>query len=109
MKMIGPILAIGGAAVIGASIAFTAYHSDPERSPERRWALNYQKGTYLGRTQPPLSQQTELQLRDRALYQAGPSSSGFAMSTSSFGLTGADVRPPAQPYGTPIAVSPSSR
>lgn len=104
MKWVGAVLAAGAAAVVGGAVLFTAYHSDPQRSASRRWVLNYEKGTYSGRTEAPIGEEAELKLRERALHQAGLSSPGFSMSTSSFGLAGADVRPPTTRVDTPIVI-----
>lgn len=109
MLIKGAVIAVAAAAVVGGSIVFTAYHSNPERDTNRRWVLNYEKGTYLGRTDPPLGEAAELTLRERTLYQAGLSSPGFAMSTSSFGLSGADVRPPTTRPDTPIVIPPRDK
>lgn len=41
---------------------------DPE---EQGRVLHYEKGTYLGQTDEPISEETRRDLRDRARHQAG--------------------------------------
>lgn len=62
------------------------------RKEEQGRVLQYQKGTYLGKPDQPLSEQTREALRQRMQYQGGRSS----LASLGGGAPGpsADVRPP---------------
>ncbi|MBK8909410.1 MAG: hypothetical protein IPM60_16495 [Rhodospirillales bacterium] len=65
--------------------------------------LNYEKGVYKGKSEPPIDEATLDRLRDRASYQSGPNiSTSPGFSSRSGGVVGGPARPvsaapPAQP------------
>jgi outer membrane biogenesis lipoprotein LolB len=79
-----------GAALAGvALLLLAACDSGPEGRP-----LNYDKGTYLGKKDQPLSEDTLQELRERVSYQAYGSGSETATTSVRVGVTGTNVRPP---------------
>ncbi len=76
-------------AVIGGALLLGACDARDQRP------LNYKKGVYLGKPHTPLRERTLEDLRNRAAYQAGPTTVAGGGEHPGTRTESADVRPPA--------------